>query len=129
MNIWYMPQTPTTPEVLLDPALGLLSLKGESYPENVLSFYAPVLERIRAAVEDDGLEAFKVELHIPYYNSASAKALHRILQLLNRAGEKGCAVQVRWQFDAEDEMARDLGTNFREDFPAISLVDVPLAVA
>ena len=129
MTEFYLPPTPTTPEVTLSPSRGALVLKGESYPENVLSFYAPLLEKIRALVEDAGLPRLEVQMHITYYNSASAKAFHRIFHMLNQAGERGCAVHVLWVFDEEDDMARDLGNNLREDFPALDLVEVPLAVA
>lgn len=129
MSDWYLPATAFTPEVLLSPCQRLLSLKGESYPENVLSFYAPLLERLRALLEDGGLPALRVEMHISYYNSASAKALHRFFQLLNRAGERGCAVKLIWCFDEEDDLARDLGNNIREDFPAIEFEDRSLGAA
>ena len=129
MSEWFLPPTLSTPEVLLDPGKGLLRIKGESYPENVLSFYAPLLEQITTALEEGQPARFRVEMHVTYYNSASAKAIHRIFKLLNQAGERGCAIQVFWHFDEEDDMARDLGSNIREDFPAIDVVDVPLAVA
>jgi len=126
---FYLPPTPTTPEVTLSPSRGALVLKGESYPENVLSFYAPLLEKIRALVEDAGLPRLEVQMHITYYNSASAKAFHRIFHMLNQAAEGGTTVKLLWQYDEEDDMARDLGSNLREDFHAITFVDMPLAAA
>ena len=45
MDAFHLPSTPLTPEVSLNPAQGLLSLRGESYPEHVLTFYAPILEK------------------------------------------------------------------------------------
>ena len=123
---FHLPSTPMTPEVLLSPLRGLLTLRGESYPENVLSFYAPLLERIRAVLEEGKLPCLRVEMHITYYNSASAKAFHRIFQLLNTAAEKGCAIKLLWHYDEEDDMSRDLGKDLREDFQAIEVVDRPL---
>ena len=125
----FLPSTPRTPEVLLDSSKCLLSIKGESYPENVLSFYAPVMESIREVLMDARLTQFQMDIHITYYNSSSAKALYRVFQLLNHAGEQDIAIHVRWHFDEEDDMARDQGINFREDFPAIDFVEVPLAMA
>jgi len=104
-------------------------MRGESYPEHVLSFYAPILEKINAVLELGKLSLLRVEMHITYYNSASAKAFHRIFHLLNKAAEKGCAIQLLWHFDREDDMARDLGHDIREDFPALNVVDVELASA
>jgi hypothetical protein len=129
MHDFHLAATPCTPAVLLSPLRGLLTMQGESYPENVLSFYAPILEQLRAVLEEQKLPLLRVEMHITYYNSASAKAFHRIFQLLNKAAEKGCAIKLLWHYDEEDDMARDLGQNLREDFQAIEVVDMPLTAA
>jgi hypothetical protein len=104
-------------------------MSGESYPEHVLSFYAPILEKIKTVLENGALTRFRVDMHITYYNSASAKAFHRIFQLLNVAAERGCAIQLLWKFDPEDDMARDLGQDIQEDFPAIQVEEVQLTAA
>jgi SiaC family regulatory phosphoprotein len=126
---FHLPPTTFTPEVSLDLTRGLLALRGESYPENVLAFYAPVLERIRTALGGGFLPALRVDMHITYYNSASAKAFHRLFQLLNKAAENGAAIQLYWHYDEEDDMARDLGNDLREDFQAIEVVEMPLTAA
>ena len=123
---YHLPATSLTPEILISPLRSLVTMKGESYPEHVLSFYAPILERLRALLEAGNLPRLRVEMHITYYNSASAKAFHRLFQLLNTAAERGCAVQLLWHYDEEDDMARDLGKDIREDFQAIEVVDGPL---
>jgi hypothetical protein len=117
MSGFHLPATAFTPEIRFTPALGTLVMRGESYPENVLSFYAPVLEQLRQGLEDQKLPFLQVEMHITYYNSASAKAFQRIFQLLNRAAEGGSVVKLLWHYDEEDDMARDLGNNVREDMP------------
>jgi hypothetical protein len=129
MSGFHLPATAFTPEITFTPALGMLVMRGESYPENVLSFYAPVLEQLRQGLEDRKLPFLQVEMHITYYNSASAKAFQRIFQLLNRAAEAGSVVKLLWHYDEEDDMARDLGNNVREDFPAITVLDMPLTAA
>jgi hypothetical protein len=129
MDAFHVPATPLTPEVRMNPADGLLSMRGESYPEHVLSFYAPILEKISTVLDAGKLTLLRVDMHITYYNSASAKAFHRIFQLLDKAAEKGCAIQLLWHFDEEDDMARDMGRDIREDFPSINVVDVMLAAS
>ena len=129
MEELHVPATSLTPEVRLSPSQGLLTMRGESYPEHVLTFYAPILQKISAVLDTSKLARLQVEMHITYYNSASAKAFHRIFHMLNQAAEKGCVVQLLWHCDAEDDMARDLGHDIREDFPAIQVVDVETAAA
>jgi hypothetical protein len=41
--------------------------------------------------------------------------------------EGGAVVKLLWHYDEEDDMARDLGNNMREDYPAITVLDMPLA--
>jgi hypothetical protein len=124
MTQFHLPATDLTPEIRLDPNLGVLSMRGESYPEHVLSFYAPILDKIRSVLESGQLSLLRVEMHITYYNSASAKAFQRIFQMLNQAAEKGCAIRLLWHFDEEDDMARDLGKDIREDFSFIDYQEV-----
>ena len=127
MDAFHVPATPLTPEVRMNPADGLLSMRGESYPEHVLSFYAPILEKISTVLDAGKLTLLRVDMHITYYNSASAKAFHRIFHMLNQAAEKGCAIKLHWNYDEEDDMARDLGKDIKEDFPAIHVVEERLA--
>jgi hypothetical protein len=129
MNEFHLPATPCTPEILLSPLLGLLTMRGESYPENVLSFYAPILEQLRMLLEEQKGQRLRVEMHITYYNSASAKAIHRIFQMLNKAAENGYDIKLLWHYDEEDDMARDLGKDLQDDFQAIEFVDMPLTAA
>lgn len=129
MTDYWLTPTPSTPEVYLSPTRGLLTLRGESYPENVLTFYGPLLERLRAALESGQLDHFQVELHISYYNSATANVLHRILQILDKAAEEGCLIRLLWHYDEEDDMARELGQNLKEDFPSLLFQERPIALS
>jgi hypothetical protein len=124
MTDFHLPATDLTPEVRLDAHLGVLSMRGESYPEHVLSFYAPILDKIRSVLESGQFSLLRVEMHITYYNSASAKAFQRIFHMLNQAAEKGCAISLHWHFDEEDDMARDLGKDIREDYSSIDFQEV-----
>jgi len=129
MDNLLLPATPVTPEVRWLPAKGQLELRGESYPENVLSFYAPILDQIRDVLDSALPASLDVTMNITYFNSASAKAFHRLFRMLNLAAERGCSVRVLWHYDEEDDLARDLGSDIREDFPALRVEDLPLTAA
>lgn len=129
METLHLPSTQYTPEVRWDPLRGILIMRGESYPENVLSFYAPILEQMRSALQDGKPAQLQVEMHITYYNSASAKAFHRIFQMLNNAASNGCLIKLLWHYDEEDDMARDLGRDIKDDFSFIHVELVPLVAA
>ena len=129
MEDLHLPATALTPEVRLDAKSGVFSMRGESYPEHVLSFYAPILEKLQGVLETGWHARFQVELHITYFNSASAKAIHRLLKLLDQTAEKGCGIKLLWHYDEEDDMAKDLGRDIREDFHHLDVVEVPMAAA
>ena len=40
-------KTKSTPAVFFDAGSGVLQMEGESYPENVVKFYAPLLDWLR----------------------------------------------------------------------------------
>lgn len=60
------------------PSHRLLTIRGEAYPENVLSFYAPILEERRTAQR--AIRFLHVKMHLTYYSSAIAKASHRLFK-------------------------------------------------
>jgi hypothetical protein len=116
----FIAATNMTPEVDFRPAEAYLLIRGESYPENVISFYAPILEALRAYVHDHKAQQLNVDILITYYNSASAKAFHRLMGLFNDACKGGCKTSVTWQHDEEDEMMLELGNDLKDEFSDIN---------
>lgn len=47
MDNFYIAATSTSPEVDFRFDQNVLTLRGESYPENAAAFYAPVIEQLR----------------------------------------------------------------------------------
>lgn len=119
MQPLYLAATNMTPEVDFRPGEAYLLIRGESYPENVIAFYAPILETLRAFLQDGQAPQLRVDILITYYNSASAKAFHRLMGLFNEASSTGSKVSVNWQHDEEDEMMSELGSDLKDEFDAI----------
>ena len=119
MQPLYLAATHMTPEVDFRPGDAYLLIRGESYPENVIAFYAPILETLRAFLQEGRAPLLRVDIMITYYNSASAKAFHRLMGLFNEACNANCKVGVNWQHDEEDEMMSELGKDLKDEFDAI----------
>ncbi len=49
-----IPATSRSPLVDFDFAAGRLLLRGESYPEDAAAFYGPLLQALRACLEEEG---------------------------------------------------------------------------
>lgn len=123
-----IPATGRTPGVAFDFASGHLRLTGESYPDDVATFFGPVFTALRdyLAVPADG--AIRFDMELLYFNSSSAKALMNIFQMLESVAKAGRPVAVNWCHEENDDSMRELGEDFSEDLRhvAFSLREVPV---
>ena len=107
--------TERSPEVDFDFKHGILSLRGESYPEDASAVFGPIfaaLETFLATAEGRDV-AFDFDL--AYFNSSSAKALMNMFQMLDRAAEGGCRLTINWHFAHDDDTMKEFGEDFSED--------------
>ena len=100
--------TLNSPRVVLDPGEGHFEFSGESRPENVRSFYLPILEWLEDFAKKckDPVEfLFAFE----YFNSTSAKYILDIFKILNSLHASGVKVSVKWQYEEDDEDMYEVG--------------------
>lgn len=105
--------TKSSPKVEYVEADKVLSITGESYPENSFEFFAPVFTWLREQLPL--LDQLTFQVHIRYMNSSSTKCMLDILDLLSERAQDGADVRVRWYYDAANERALDLAEEFKED--------------
>ncbi|MBN8726745.1 MAG: biofilm regulation phosphoprotein SiaC [Xanthomonadales bacterium] len=116
--------TQSTPEIRADAAAGVLSLAGDSYPENAFELFGPVIdwvERYLAA----GDAPLRLDLRLLYLNTSSIRAVMDIFDLLEEAFTHQRKVSVDWFYDHRNERVRELAEEFAEDctFPFRILPD------
>ena len=102
-----------------NPQTARLVMQGESYPENALRFFTPILAWLEAFLS--GLEpgpTVRVDLDIVYFNSSSSKVLMNIFDILDAAAKKGIAVSIIWRHHVENEIAQECGQEFAEELMA-----------
>lgn len=107
--------TDRSPDVDFDFDTGRLRIRGESYPEDVTSFYGPVLETLSQYFSALGKGECRFELSLIYFNSASAKVIMFLMEMLDAAAAKGAGVDLFWYYDPEDDTMQELGEEFGED--------------
>ncbi len=127
MDNLYIAATATSPEVNFRFDQNLLSLSGESYPENAAAFYTPVIEKLRTYLASCTDTAVTVNVTLTYFNSSSTKILFSIFDALNRAASCGNNVLVNWYRDEEDETILEFGEELQIDFSAIKFNDCLVA--
>jgi hypothetical protein len=110
--------TDDTPSVTMDVANEIFEVSGRSLPEDVASFYEPILDWLdRYSEEAEGKTIFNFKL--VYFNTASSKMLLDILLKLEEMYESGKEVLVRWHFPEDDEDMEEAGEEYAD------IVEVP----
>jgi len=107
--------TDRSPEINFDFGAGKLSIKGESYPEDVTAFYGPVMEQLDAHLESMESGSLEIDFELVYFNSSSAKILMGLFDNLDEAASGGSKITINWHFDVDDDTMEELGEEFAED--------------
>jgi hypothetical protein len=101
------------PGVILDKDKGIFQLSGKACPENMEEFYEPIFRWLDEYAQNPNPQTiFKVKLI--YYNTASSKALLKILQKLENIYKNGNKVSVKWYYDEDDEELLIAGEDYAE---------------
>ncbi|WP_248927294.1 DUF1987 domain-containing protein [Paenibacillus hamazuiensis] len=115
METLYVEATKSTPEVRFDPQSSVLSLKGQSYPENAFKFYEPVFEWVDRYIAALGSEEVSIVLNFPYINTSSAKCIMMLLDRFNDAHLQGKKLRIQWFCREDNESEIECAEEFKED--------------
>jgi hypothetical protein len=110
--------TEDTPKVTLDKEHEIMEVAGRSLPEDVASFYDPVLQWLDEYAQDPNQKTI-FNFKLVYFNTASSKLLLDILMKLEEIHEAGHDVLIRWHFPEDDEDMEEAGEEYAD------IVDVP----
>ncbi|HJZ41399.1 MAG TPA: DUF1987 domain-containing protein [Bacteroidales bacterium] len=110
--------TEDTPKIILDAENEILEISGRSLPEDVSSFYEPVLNWLNDYAENPATKTV-FNFKLTYFNTASSKLLLDILMKLEELHEKGNEVVIRWHYPEDDEDMAEAGEEYAD------IVDVP----
>jgi len=105
--------TPETPFVRFEPKKNVFEISGFSLPENVISFYKPVVDWLEEYFTNPNKETV-FSFKIKYFNTASSKMLTRIFLKLEEMNDNGKNVLVKWFFNEEDDEMQEAGEEFKE---------------
>ncbi len=110
--------TEDTPRVILDADNDVMEIAGRSLPEDVASFYDPVLSWLDEYAQSPNKKTV-FNFKLVYFNTASSKLLLDILMKLEEIHENGNDVLIRWHFPEDDEDMEEAGEEYAD------IVDVP----
>ena len=110
--------TEDSPQIILDLNANILEISGRSLPEDVNTFYEPVLSWLEEYSKSP-LPSTTFNFKLTYFNTASSKVILDILTQFEEMIEEGHQVLVRWYFPDEDEDMQEAGEEYSD------MVDVP----
>jgi hypothetical protein len=118
METLHIKPTEDVPEVILNQENEIFEISGMSLPEDVNSFYEPVLNWIKVYTRNPNpMTVFN--FRFTYFNTATSKIILDILTILEEMVEAGHNVVVRWHFAERDQDMLEAGEEFSE------MVEVP----
>ncbi|MBW6502260.1 MAG: DUF1987 domain-containing protein [Bacteroidales bacterium] len=112
-----IPPTRNSPEVILTQE-GFIRIKGRSIHENVVDFYEPVESWITEYIKNPA-DITCVDINLEYFNSASAKTIIHLLQIVTYVQLKNKKFLFNWFYEEGDEDVLERGQYFA------SVLDVP----
>ena len=111
-------KTVNTPYVELNLDKRQILLEGESRPEDVRSFYEPILHWIDSElslhlIDEEDIEIL-FESKLDYFNSSSAKYILDIVEQLKEIKQSNIevAITINWYYDKLDVDMLDAGKEF-----------------
>lgn len=108
-------QTRATPQIDFSFKNRILSINGQSYPENAFQFYEPILswvEEFLGTVKGD--QPVELKISMPYFNTSSSKCILRLLECFEKAMKDGRKVIVNWYYDEENESEYECAEELKE---------------
>lgn len=121
MDALIIEATDDTPKVVLDPSNNEFEFSGKSLPEDVTTFYDPVMEWLDGYAESPNPKTV-VKFNLVYFNTASSKLILDILFKLEEIFDDGNDVAIEWHFQEEDEDMEEAGEEYGD------LVEMPLVL-
>jgi hypothetical protein len=130
MDDLHIPAGHDTPEIRFDFSRHHLSMHGESYPENAMSFYGPIRSSLHNYLEDLPADAsVYVNVGLRYFNSSSTTLIRALIGMLDKTASSGPSISVDWVHDEEDDTMLEFGTDLKEENRSLCFNTISLSTA
>ncbi len=100
--------TESTPYVMLDNLRGVMEIKGNSFDEDAIYFFTPILNWLDQYKENAKPEVV-LTLEFKYFNTSSAKCIYEVLDRFADMKATGVNTIINWFYLADDvEMRHEI---------------------
>ncbi|MCQ2252875.1 MAG: DUF1987 domain-containing protein [Bacteroidales bacterium] len=121
MKIYKIDGTFSTPDIVLDAEKGIFSISGNSYPEDPMGVYMPVIEWFKEYIQNP-LPETVLEFKFIYFSTSSTQLIFELFRMMESIMDDDHKVTIRWYYSPDNEEIHENG----EDFS--SLFDIPFEV-
>jgi hypothetical protein len=105
-------KTKSTPMVIAEE--NTLQLIGESYPENVINFYSPILDWIKNKISEN--KKINLIFKLDYFNTSSSKMIIDIFLILDEYEKNNKDfINIKWYYEEENIDIKESGEDFASD--------------
>jgi len=118
MEVIKIKGTDDTPDIILDKDNDIFEISGRSLPEDVTTFFEPILNWLDDYAEEAN-EKTIFSFKLVYFNTASSKLILDILMKLEEMHENGKEILIKWYFPEDDEDMEEAGEEYAD------IVDIP----
>ncbi len=99
------------PTFIFDKDKNLFLIRGRSFPDDAELMFAEPLKWLKEYAKDpNDHTVFTIKLY--YYNSATARKLLEVFDILQQIKKSGKKVTVQWYYQEEDDVIRENGEDF-----------------
>jgi hypothetical protein len=113
----------SSPAIVADWNKGVVSMAGDSYPENSFELFQPLIDWVETFLAEAD-RPLHLELELVYLNTSSIRSMMDIFDQMESAHLKGRAVSTRWSYATANERVGQLAEEFREDCTFPFSIDV-----
>jgi len=124
MENYYVVESEDNPGIYCDAEKGIIEINGKSLPENVDTFYNPLIDWVKDYIQNPRSKT-TIEFGFIYLNSSSSKKILEILMLLKSLLLEN-KLKIIWNYMMDDEDMLEEGKDFAKmtqlnfNFKAIS---------
>jgi len=107
-------QTQTTPYILVDEEKGYIRFEGESYLEDIVSFYSEINSWLKEYLPTD-FTGLTFDCAMEYFNSSTTKQIYNMLRTMDK-NASGKKIIINWIVNnSKNDMLIECGEDFREE--------------
>ncbi|MFT6747101.1 MAG: hypothetical protein ACJAZ2_001449 [Glaciecola sp.] len=120
MEALILQSSTSTPDINFDVEKLSFTIQGECRPENVLTYFSPILNWLNKFknyginVAEPITDTLVFHFKLAYYNTSSAKFLFNIFEKMKAIQGEGIKVKIMWYYDILDEDLLENGEEFEK---------------